>query len=175
MLDFAGVPTPDYMHGKSFRKILETGKEPADWKQAAYYHYWQHMHAHDNPACIAVRTKRYKLVLFYGTWMSMDTPTTPPAWELYDLGSDPTEDNNVIDNPEYAGVIGELKAELRRLRRYYGEDDADIPFNKVIEQYWDYDPGDKAKAIEISAKYRKLRESNPTEKELAQGREDTQE
>ncbi|MDZ8120010.1 sulfatase family protein [Pontiella agarivorans] len=170
MLDFADVETPDYMHGKSFRSILETGVEPDNWKQSAYYHYWQHMHAHDNPACIAIRTKRYKLILFYGTWMSMDTPTTPPAWELYDLKLDPKENNNVIDNPEYAEVIERLKKELKGLRAQYQEDGANIPFNKVIDEYWDYGPEERAKAVKISNEYLKLRESNPTEKELAQGR-----
>lgn len=170
MLDYAGVPTPDYMHGKSFRPILETGKEPEGWKQAAYYHYWQHMHAHDNPACIAIRDKRYKLILFYGTWMAMDTPTTPPAWEFYDLKLDPTEDNNVIDNPEHAAVIERLKKDLKSLRAQYEEDGPEIPFNKVIEEYWDYGPEEKAKAVEISRKYLELRNSNPTEREIAQGR-----
>lgn len=170
MLDFAGVQTPDYMHGKSFRKILETGSEPKGWKQSAYYHYWQHMHAHDNPACIAVRTKRYKLILYYGTWMSMATPTTPPAWELYDLKTDPTEDNNIIDHPEYAEVVVELKEELRKLRAQYAEDGPEFPFNQVIEAYWDYGPEQRANAVRISNSYRILRESNPSEREIAQGR-----
>ncbi|MEX0321556.1 MAG: sulfatase [Puniceicoccaceae bacterium] len=153
MLDFAGVGTPAYMQGKSFRSILEKGTEPKDWKQSAYYHYWQHMHAHDNPACIAIRTKRYKLIQYYGTWLADDTPTTPPAWELYDLQLDPTEDNNVYDNPEYAAIVKDLKEQLRTRRAELGEDDARFPFNKVIDDFWDYDEEDRARAIEISKQF----------------------
>ena len=153
MLDFAGVPTPGYMHGKSFRTILETGAEPEDWKQSAYYHYWQHMHAHDNPACITIRTKRFKLIQFYGTRMYKDTPDTPPGWELYDLKNGPTEDNNVYDNPEYAGIVKTLKKQLKTRRAELGEDDPEIPFNRVIDEFWDYGPQQHARAVEISNQY----------------------
>ncbi|CAA6692719.1 MULTISPECIES: sulfatase [unclassified Lentimonas] len=158
MLDFAGVETPEYMHGKSFRSILETGEAPADWKTSAYYHYWQHLHAHDNPACIAIRTERHKLILFYGTSMYGDEPNTPPAWELYDLKLDPTEDNNVMDNPEYAGVVEQLKQELKERRAELSEDNPEIPFNKVIDQFWDYGAEELARAIDLSHSFRAAKE-----------------
>jgi len=154
MLDFAGVKTPDYMHGRSFKPILKTGKEPEDWKDAAYYHYWMHMAHHDNPAHIAIRTKRYKLIMFYGTgWKGQTDPETPPGWELYDLKRDPSEDNNVYDNPEYAGVIKTLKQQLKTRRAELGEDDPKFSVNKVIDDFWDYDAEDRARAIKISNEY----------------------
>jgi len=154
MLDFAGVKTPDYMHGRSFKPILKTGKEPKDWKDAAYYHYWMHMAHHDNPAHIAIRTKRYKLIMFYGTgWKGQTDPETPPGWELYDLKRDPSEDNNVYDNPEYAGVIKTLKQQLKTRRAELGEDDPKFSVNKVIDDFWDYDAEDRARAIKISNEY----------------------
>ena len=153
MLDYAGVDTPDYMQGRSFRAILETGKEPEGWKQSAYYHYWTHMNGHDNPASIAIRTKRYKLILFYGAPKSATEPVTPPAWELYDLKSDPSEDNNVYDNPEYAPVIAELKEALKTRRAELGEDSDEYGCNKIIEAYWDYDDAAREQAIEISRRY----------------------
>ncbi|MBK1875785.1 sulfatase family protein [Pelagicoccus mobilis] len=157
MLDFAGVKTPEYMHGKSFKRMLETGKEPKKWKKTAYYHYWMHMASHDNPANIAIRTKRYKLIQFYGAPMDSDQADTPPGWELYDLSLDPGENNNVYDNPEYAGIVKTLKKELRYRRSELGEDDPKFPFNSVIEEFWDYDSEDKAKAEEISGEYLKKR------------------
>jgi len=69
ILDFAGVPTPAYMQGRSFRRICETGREPADWKKAAYYRYWLHMAHHWNPSHFGIRTKRYKLIFYYGCSM----------------------------------------------------------------------------------------------------------
>ncbi|VGO19098.1 sulfatase family protein [Pontiella sulfatireligans] len=151
MLDFAGVPTPDYMQGRSFKSVLETGVEPADWKKAAYYHYQMNMMHHDNPAHIAIRTKRYKLIMFYGTgWQGEDSPDTPPGWELYDLKNDLGEDHNLYDHPEYGDIISELKDELKGLRKKYKVDGSEFAYNKVIEEYWDYDAEARAKAIEIS-------------------------
>ena len=158
MLDFAGVATPKYMHGRSFKSILETGREPQEAKQAAYYHYWMHMAHHDNPAHIAVRTKRYKLIMFYGTRQNQSTPQTPPGWELYDLKNDPYEMNNLYDIPKYKGIIAQLKQKLKTLRSRYGEDDPKFAFNKVIEEFWDYDEAARLKAIEISHAYRKSKE-----------------
>ena len=153
MLDFAGVSTPKYMQGRSFRPILETGREPRGWKQAAYYHYWMHMAHHDNPGHIAIRTKRYKLIMFYGTSQKESVPQTPPGWELYDLKKDPHEMNNVYDDPAYKPVVAELKQQLKELRSEYKEDDPKFPFNRVINEFWDYDEADRLKAIEISHAY----------------------
>ncbi len=160
MLDFAGVPTPEYMHGRSFKSILETGRESSDWKQMAYYHYWMHMAHHDNPAHIAIRTKRYKLIMFYGTgWKGETEPDTPPGWELYDLKNDPAEDNNVYGNQEYTSVVEVLKKQLKARRAELGEDDPKFACNKVIDQFWDYGPAERARAVEISNHYRARMES----------------
>ena len=66
LLDYAGVTTPESMQGHSFRSIMETGQESADWRQASYYRYWMHMKHHYNPAHFGIRTKEWKLILFYG-------------------------------------------------------------------------------------------------------------
>lgn len=150
MLGFAGVETPAYMQGQSFQSTLETGVESADSKQAAYYHYWMHMKHHSNPGHIGIRTKRYKLLFFYGAPQNSVTAQTPPAWELYDLSRDPKEMNNVYDNPEYAAVIEQLKDQLKAMRAKNGEDDPKFPCNQVIEDYWDYDDDDRARAVAIS-------------------------
>jgi arylsulfatase A-like enzyme len=166
MLEFAGVETPDYMQGKSFKSIVETGAEPDSWKKAAYYHYWMHMAHHDNPAHIAVRTKRYKLIMFYGAAIKSSEAGTPPGWELYDLQKDPKEMNNLYDNPEYAGVIKTLKVQLKDLRAEYKEDDPKFAFNKVIDEFWDYDDADYQKAVKISHDManKKPREKKPKKK-----------
>ena len=99
------------MQGRSFRSICETGKEPADWKQAAYYRYWMHMAHHDNPGEMAIRTKTHKLIYFYGCDYDGENQT-PPGWELYDLVKDPDELNNVYDDPAYAAVRDRLKTQF---------------------------------------------------------------
>ncbi|MEM6885041.1 MAG: sulfatase [Verrucomicrobiota bacterium] len=154
LLDYAGVETPDYMHGRSFRPILETGKEPSGWKQAAYYHYWMHLKHHFIPAHIGIRTKDYKLLFFYGCAENASEAHTPPAWELYDMKRDPQEMNNLYDNPEYKDIIQTLKVELKELRQRYGEDNPKYNCNQVINAFWDYDVQDRALAIEISHAFR---------------------
>jgi|TARA_B110000467_G_C18318736_1_gene483504 arylsulfatase A-like enzyme len=159
MLDFAGATIPDSMQGRSFREICETGQEPAGWKQAAYYRYWMHMAHHDNPGEMAIRTKDYKLIYFYGADYKGGYQT-PPAWELYDLKRDPSELNNVYDNPEYKNVRNQLKAQFAQLRLDVGDDGSHYPATeKVVQEFWDYSDQDRRKAIEISASFKKTREA----------------
>ena len=155
IIDMAGGDVPEYMQGDSFKEILYTGVEPEGWKQATYYRYWMHMaHMHNNPAHFGIRTKDYKLIFFYGldyverepavvkemvksreagdstTWETSNFPSmqTPAAWELYDLRKDPKEMNNVYDDPQYADVVADLKAQLTQLREDINETDENYPW-----------------------------------------------
>ena len=160
MLDFAGIARPISMQGRSFKLICETGKEPANWKKAAYYRYWMHMAHHDNPGEMAIRTKTHKLIYFYGADYEGKNQT-PPAWELYDLTSDPSELNNVYDSPAYSQVREQLKAQLARLRQEVGDDGSHYPdCEKIVQEFWDYDEGDRKKAVEISHRFKALREAS---------------
>ena len=153
MLDFAGVKAPESMQGRSFRSICETGQEPDDWKQAAYYRYWMHLAHHFNPAHVGIRTKTHKLVFYYGCDYE-GRNQTPPAWELYDLVKDPKETVNQYDNPEYADVVQDLKAQLAALREQVGDTGEDFPATeRVIQEFWDYDQTDRARAEQISHEY----------------------
>jgi N-acetylglucosamine-6-sulfatase len=115
---------------------------------------------HDNPGEMAIRTKNHKLVYFYGCDYDGKNQT-PPAWELYDLQQDPQELNNVYDDPAYAVVRDSLKARFARLRTDVGDDGSDYPeCEKVVQQFWDYDEGDRQQAIKISAEFRKRREAS---------------
>jgi arylsulfatase A-like enzyme len=159
MLDYAGVQIPTEMQGRSFRKICETGKEPNDWKQATYYRYWMHMAHHDNPGEMAIRTKTHKLIYFYGCNYQGNS-LTPPAWELYDLNTDPHELNNIYDDPDYKVVRDHLKSQFAKLRLEIGDDGSHYPqCEKIVQEFWDYDQADRDKAIKISRAFLKKRES----------------
>ena len=150
MLDFAGVKTPGYMQGRSFKSILETGREPKGWKEAAYYRYWMHMAHHWNPSHFGIRTKKHKLIFYYGC-ATNGSNRTPPGWELYDLEKDPREVNNVYDDPKYKTTVVELKKQLRALREKYKDTDEKFPeMKKIIDEFWEYDDEARKKAIEIS-------------------------
>ena len=45
-------------------------------------------------------------------------------WELYDLEEDPSEMNNLYDNPEYKSVQERLHLRLSELRIQYGDSDS---------------------------------------------------
>lgn len=155
MLAFAGVDTPGYMHGRSFKSILETGQTPADWRDATYYRYWMHLTSLYIPAHFGIRSERYKLIFFYGSDAqgsgSIEKPRTPPGWELYDLAGDPNEMNNLYGNLAYAQVAADLKVRLRAMREQYDETDVDRPgVKKIIDQFWNDSPANTAEAIRIS-------------------------
>ena len=109
LLDYAREKIPSDMQGRSFQANL-AGRTPADWPGSTYYRYW--MGASGVPVHYGVRTKRYKLIYYYGS---------PSGWELYDIEKDPLEMNNVYDEPEYADAVSQTKAELTRLKQYVGD------------------------------------------------------
>ncbi|MDP8905247.1 MAG: sulfatase [Chloroflexota bacterium] len=125
-LDYAGVPAPSFMQGRSLRPVL-AGQQPADWRTSMYYRYWVHYDvAHHVWAHYGVRTDRYKLVYYYA-----EPCATPgayderrvPEWELFDLAADPLELNSVYDDGRYADTVRELKGALRRLQQELGDTD----------------------------------------------------
>lgn len=165
MLDMAGIKIPSSMQGKSFKEHLETGKEPAGWKQTAYYRYWMHMAHHDNPAHVGIRTKTHKLIYFYGCNYDGGYQT-PPGWELYDLINDSFETKNLYDDPKHADLVKDLKRQLAETRKRVGDDGSHYPAaEKVLQEFWDYDENDREKARLISSAYLKRREA-----ELAKGK-----
>ncbi len=110
-LDYAGVPAPADMQGRSLRPVLR-GRTPDDWRTSMYYHYYEYPAVHSVKRHYGVRTQRYKLIHFYH---DID------EWELYDLRNDPDELRNVYGDPKYADVVKELTAELKRLRTQYDD------------------------------------------------------
>ena len=153
MLDFAGATIPKTVQGRSFKSLLETGKEAEDWKKAAYYRYWMHMAHHDNPAHLGMRTKRYKLIYFYGC-NYQGGYQTPAGWELYDMENDPHETRNLYHDPKHAKLAKSLKSWLAKVRKRVGDDGSHYPeCEKIVREFWDYDEADQAKARKISAEY----------------------
>ncbi|WNJ16995.1 sulfatase [Pontibacter sp. G13] len=138
LLDFAGIETPDYMQGRSFRGGLDGSAQPSDWREVTYYRYYMHMaHKHNNPAHVGIRNKQYKLILYYGTdFQKRDRPKkdgnrfwddTPVSWEFYDLERDPGENINLYDDPAYADIIADLKEKLYAERERIGDTDLEFP------------------------------------------------
>jgi len=150
IIELAGGEVPGYMQGRSFKRTIE-GKKENDWRTATYYRYWMHM-AHDLgvPSHFGIRTIKYKLIFFYGidygrlltpnpeNWGSQDSIVTPPGWEFYDLETDPHEMNNLYNDPDYKGIIEDLKSKLETKRMELNETDENYPnIQKIIDEHWD--------------------------------------
>lgn len=110
-LDYAGIPIPLDMQGKSLRPLLEEKiANPDDFREAIYYHYYDFPAFHMVKKHYGVRTKRYKLIHFYD---DID------QWELYDLQNDPEEIKNRIDDPSYNQIKKQLLITLEQLQKQY--------------------------------------------------------
>jgi arylsulfatase A-like enzyme len=114
LLEMAGLPVPESMHGESLVPLL-AGSTPDGWRDAIYYHYRMEEPPGRTSHLVAkhygIRTTRYKLIHFYEHGM----------WELYDLTRDPHELENVYERPFYKDVVTQLEQQLRRLRDSYGD------------------------------------------------------
>jgi len=107
-LEIAGAEVPRDMQGMSLLPVLK-GRKPTEWRKSIYYHYYEFPGAHSVRRHYGVRTERHKLIYFYNL----------KEWELFDLRKDPNELKSVYDDPAYAKVAADLKAELQRLRELY--------------------------------------------------------
>ena len=107
---------------------------------------------------MAIRTKTHKLIYFYGCDYEGKNQT-PPAWELYDLSTDPNELTNLYGNPEYSKIQNDLKSKLEQIRADIGDDGSHYPnCERVVQEFWDYSEADQRKAIQISSEFRQKRE-----------------
>ncbi len=117
-LDMCGIKKPDYMHGESFKSLLQ-GQEPKDWRTSLYYHFYECPGFHNVQRHYGVKEERYKLMHFY----MID------KWELYDLESDPHEVNNLYGKDGYEEVTTRLKSEIKHLQKKY-----QVPVSLVTKQ-----------------------------------------
>jgi len=136
-LDYADLPVPADMQGRSFRRNL-MGQSVETWRTEFYYRYWLHRAHHGVPAHFGIRTKTHKLIFFYGLPMGLSgKPPTAPTWELYDLETDPSEMHNVYHQPAHASLVKRLKQRLLELRTEFKDTDDDSSEMKtVMEKYW---------------------------------------
>ena len=131
LLDYAGIVAPRSMQGRSLRPLIE-GRTPPDWRKSVYYSYYenswallagkdksaqsdpsfQYLTPHRVGPHRGVRTATHKLIEYY---------SDAGYWELFDLTKDPNELKNLYGQPGTERITRELKEELLRLRRQFGD------------------------------------------------------
>ena len=114
-LDYAGIEIPKDIQGISLKPIWDNeGKTPANWRRAAYYHYYEYPAEHMVKRHYGIRTQDFKLIHFYN---DID------EWEMYNMKTDPKEMNNIYGKPEYAEKQAELMKPLEETQQQYGDTD----------------------------------------------------
>jgi len=107
ILELAGVEIPTHVQGKSLLPLL-MGKSNKVHEAILIEYY-----SHENPFRWTVDTD-YRAVIKddhkYIKWLRHEDKD-----ELYDLASDPYEQINLINNPEKAGILSDMKLEIKRL------------------------------------------------------------
>nr|WP_229601408.1 sulfatase [Runella defluvii] len=112
-LEAAGVKPPADMQGESLIPIFKgQGK---NFRDAAYYHYYEYPGIHMVKRHYGIVTEKYKLVHFYH---DVD------EWELYDRTNDKNELKNVYNDPKYAKIKAEMHKKLTALRVKYKDSEA---------------------------------------------------
>ncbi|MCA0233549.1 MAG: sulfatase [Bacteroidetes bacterium] len=112
-LEAAGVKPPADMQGESLIPIFKgQGK---NFRDAAYYHYYEYPGIHMVKRHYGIVTEKYKLVHFYH---DVD------EWELYDRTNDKNELKNVYNDPKYAKIKVEMHKKLAALRVKYKDSEA---------------------------------------------------
>jgi len=91
--DYVGVPTPEKIHGRSMRPLIEGRDVP--WRDYAF--------CQRANATRMLRTERYKYVCAVGKG---------PIRALYDLQADPNEDRNLAGDPAHAETLRAMHKRL---------------------------------------------------------------
>ncbi|WP_372757344.1 sulfatase-like hydrolase/transferase [Mariniflexile sp.] len=120
ILSFAGIKPTASMQGTDFTPILNKEKDASSWQDAVYMENLflvsmfnskhkpnanelndKEIAENKSYRCRGVRTDRWKYFIYY--------EHTPKLEELYDLENDPLEQNNLVNNPEFADVLQNLR------------------------------------------------------------------
>ena len=107
LLDLAGIPIPENMHGMSLKKTL-MDKTPLDRSYAMLEHPDENTTLEVQPA-YSLRSRQWKYIQTFEN--GNDKPFT--FEELYNLHNDPFEMENLAGDPAYNGLINDLRAELK--------------------------------------------------------------
>lgn len=151
-LALAGVSQPKDMPGRSLVPVLDNGDNVKNWRQSIYYHYYDYPTYHMVRKHDGVRTDRYKLIHFYGKGgldavpenKYQNVPGTREYatlkglesigyfepkdeavdyCELYDLQTDPHEQNNIFGKPGTEKIAKQLQRELNKYRKTLAVDE----------------------------------------------------
>ena len=98
LLDFAGVPTPSVMQGRSLRGLVEK-QRMRDWRTDWFYEH--HFGPKIIPPSEGVRTERWKYIRYVNE--------LPVVEELFDLKRDRLEQRDLVGEAKHAAMLTQLR------------------------------------------------------------------
>ncbi len=128
LLELCGRPIPTGLHGRSWKKLVQSG-DPA-WRRSFLYHYNYEKQFPYTPNIRGVRTEDWK----YSHYPHGDGKPDRHLAELYDLKNDPDERHNLVADPRYATRLKEMQSELNRVLAEVGIVDDKMPLDEGIKQ-----------------------------------------
>jgi N-acetylglucosamine-6-sulfatase len=125
--ELAGVEIPWTVDGRSVLAALH-GEATETGSELLYEYYWEYAFPH-TPTTFALRGDRYKYIFYHGVW---------DINELYDLGTDPLEQHNLIFVPAFQDTANALRDAL--FDRLEATDGMRIPLRRgtwqAAERLW---------------------------------------
>lgn len=130
ILELCEAPRLKNIHGKSWVKLARKGDRR--WRKSWLYHYNYEKQFPYTPNVRGVRTESWK----YMHYPHGDGSPDRHMAELYNIEFDPDERYNLIDNPKYARVLKNMKAELVKVLKQTGLTPATdkMPLDEGIKQ-----------------------------------------
>lgn len=117
MMDLAGLEPLRSMQGRSIVPLLR-GQTPSDWRKDIYYRYYHDPGHHNTRAHYGIRTETHKLIHYW----------KKDAYEMFDLVKDPSEQHNLLHDPqeskrpEIAKLFDTLRRRLHEQQQEFGDD-----------------------------------------------------
>ena len=117
VMEAMGLKKPPHMDGQSFLPLAEGESIP--WREYFLYAYYWEQNYPQTPTHFSLRGDKYKYTTYYGLW---DTD------ELFDIQSDPMEQNNLIHDQAYAKTKRQMQNRLYDMMDEMGG--MQIPLNR---------------------------------------------
>ncbi len=127
IVDICRVRPLEKVHGRSWKQLLKADNK--GWRKSWLYEYNYEKQFPYTPNVRGVRTDTWK----YAHYPHGDGGPDRHTAELYNLKQDPNETKNLINDPKYASVVRELKAELARLLEQTGAVPDKMPLDEGVK------------------------------------------